>query len=126
TSRPSASSGTPPSRTGDDFLDSCFPFRTGNVPDEPVDIQARFDVQALVETVLLLDDSDPFSNLPAFRLEVEAQDVRAPGCRLEKRCQHLDRGRLSGSVRSEEAEHPRPLDIEAHAVDRGLVPIEPG
>src|SRR5207253_3202725 len=86
----------------------------------------RSYVQALLETVLLLDDSDPFSNLAAVGLEVEAQDVRGPGGRLEKRRQHLDRGRLSGSVRSEEAEHLRPLDIEAHAVDRGLVPIEPG
>src|SRR5256885_5285756 len=91
--------------------------------------------EALVEPALAAEDvADPLAHLARVLDHVEPEHARRARGRDQQRDQHLDRGRLAGAVRSEEAEElalgdlegdaPHRLDLERPAAEdpgRGLI-----
>src|SRR6185503_14832877 len=75
--------------------------------------------EALVEAAVAAEHVADALPHPARVLDdVASEYPRLPGCRDEERDQHLDRRRLAGAVRAEEAEELALLDREADAADR--------
>src|SRR6185503_16861648 len=75
--------------------------------------------EALVEAPVAAEHVADALPHPARVLDdVASEHPRLPGCRDEERDQHLDRRRLAGAVRAEEAEELALLDREADAADR--------
>jgi len=105
----------------DELVDPATAFGLRDVPDETVNVHAGLDVQPLIETVLLLDDTDLRPNLATFGLQVTSEHGRAARRRGEEGREHLDRRGLPGAVRTEESEHLGARDVERYVIHRDLV-----
>jgi hypothetical protein len=86
-------------------------------------VQPGLEVQVLpageerIERRLLQRDADDAPDLVALGRDVEAADGRMPSARRQESDEHLDRGRLAGAVRAEEAVDLPGLDVQVDAVD---------
>ena len=75
--------------------------------------------EPLVEAAVAAEDvADPLPHLARVVDDVEAEHARLPARREEQRDQHLDRRRLAGAVRAEQAEQLALLDGERDAAHR--------
>src|SRR2546425_5151077 len=105
----------------DELVDPATAFGLRDVPDETVNVHAGLDVQPLIEAVLLLDHADLRTDLPTLGPQVMPEHGRPTRRRREERREHLDRRRLPGAVRPEEAEHLGARDVERYAIHRDHV-----
>src|SRR2546426_11982457 len=78
----------------DELVDPATAFGLRDVPDETVNVHAGLDVQPLIETVLLLDDTDLRPNLATFVLQVTSEHGRAGRRRGEEERRQLASPRL--------------------------------
>src|SRR3954451_12326867 len=62
--------------------------------------------------------ADKLADLDAVARDIEVEDGRRAGCRLEQPEEDLEQGRLPGSVRAHETDDPG-LDLERQPVERG-------
>src|SRR5262249_6936166 len=84
--------------------------------------------QALVEASVAAEDvPDPLAHFVGVLDDVEPEDVRRPRGGDQQRDQHLDRRRLAGAVRAEQAEQLALGDLErdsAHGLDLDRTALE--
>ena len=83
--------------------------------------QVVHDRQEQIDGALLDDDRDALSHLERILQRVDAFHLDMPGRGAQQRRQHLQRGRLAGAVRSEQAEDRSPSHRKRQAVDRANV-----
>src|SRR5206468_9322 len=105
-------------KTLEQLLDALPPRAAG----QPIDLGLHLQVLAAgrlrVEAVLLADDADRAAHPLCVADDIEAGHTRLAAVWARERGQDLDRGRLAGSVRAEQAEDRARLDGEAEPVER--------
>ena len=82
------------------------------------DLEALAHGQVRVERRGLQDDPDPLAPLLRRVGRILAEDLHLAGVAVAVALEDLDRGRLSGAVRPEEAEYLAGADLEVDAADR--------
>jgi hypothetical protein len=93
--------------------------RLGHPVQLGVEAQVLLGGQVGVERRVLEHETDVAPHVGALADDVVAGDERRAGGRHGERAQHLDRGRLAGAVRAEEAEDLARLDRERDRIHGG-------
>lgn len=91
--------------------------RGGDPEVRRVELQILQHVEAKVGVWTLRHDADPLSHPHRFGGDIGAGHEGAAGSGPNSRGEHADRGRLTGSVRTEQAEKLSRTDVEVERVE---------
>ena len=80
------------------------------------EIQIALGAEAIVQSRRFGQDAHHSADLGILLAEFEACYHRASGCGGDQRCQHADRRRFPGAVRTQKAEHLTGVHLQAQSI----------